>query len=114
MGVIGALVLRAAMIAVGAQLLEQFHWILYVFAAFLIWTGYKLTQPEEEEALSPLPERLIRKVARVSNEFHGNALVRRDKLGTSADANGDCDCSYCDDGRNVRAGFDSGDFCGNS
>ncbi|EGU50930.1 TerC [Vibrio nigripulchritudo ATCC 27043] len=80
-GVIGALVLRAAMIAVGAQLLEQFHWILYVFAAFLIWTGYKLTQPEEEGGLSPLPERVIRKVARVSNEFHGNALVRRNKLG---------------------------------
>ncbi|WP_104400576.1 TerC/Alx family metal homeostasis membrane protein [Vibrio penaeicida] len=81
LGVIGALILRAVMIAIGVQLLEQFHWILYLFAAFLIWTGYKLTQPEEQETLSPLPERIFRKVARVSDEYRGNALYMRDNLG---------------------------------
>lgn len=81
LGVIGALILRAVMIAIGVQLLEQFHWVLYLFAAFLIWTGYKLTQPEEQEALSPLPERIIRKFARVSKDYRGNALYIRDNLG---------------------------------
>jgi len=74
-GVIGALLLRGIMIAVGAQLLANFHWVLYVFAAFLIWTGIKLTQPEKESGISPLPERLLRRFARVSDGFQGHALL---------------------------------------
>lgn len=74
-GVIGALVLRAIMIAVGAQLLEQYHWILYVFAAFLIWTGIKLAFDSEGESVSPYPEKLIRKFANVTDTYHGNSLV---------------------------------------
>jgi tellurite resistance protein TerC len=41
-GILGALVLRAGMILVGAWLLEQFHWLLYVFGAFLLLTGIKM------------------------------------------------------------------------
>lgn len=41
-GILGALVLRAGMIMVGAWLIEQFHWILYVFGAFLVFTGIKM------------------------------------------------------------------------
>jgi tellurite resistance protein TerC len=41
-GVLGALVLRAVMILVGAWLITQFHWILYVFGAFLLFTGIKM------------------------------------------------------------------------
>jgi tellurite resistance protein TerC len=41
-GIIGAIVLRTIMILVGAWLLEQFHWMLYVFGAFLILTGIKM------------------------------------------------------------------------
>jgi tellurite resistance protein TerC len=41
-GVLGALVLRAVMILVGAWLIAQFHWILYVFGAFLLFTGVKM------------------------------------------------------------------------
>ena len=41
-GILGALVLRAAMILVGAWLIAQFHWILYVFGAFLLFTGIKM------------------------------------------------------------------------
>ncbi|GAB2902892.1 TerC family protein [Uliginosibacterium flavum] len=41
-GVLGALVLRAVMILVGAWLIAQFHWILYVFGAFLLFTGIKM------------------------------------------------------------------------
>jgi tellurite resistance protein TerC len=41
-GILGALVLRAGMILVGAWLIQQFHWILYVFGAFLVFTGIKM------------------------------------------------------------------------
>jgi len=41
-GILGALVLRAGMIAVGAWLIAQFHWVLYVFGAFLVFTGVKM------------------------------------------------------------------------
>ncbi|HAS6088473.1 TPA: TerC/Alx family metal homeostasis membrane protein [Vibrio vulnificus] len=78
-GVIGALVLRAMMIAVGAQLLAQYHWILYLFAAFLIWTGIQLARDkEEEEELSPMPEKLIRRFFNVTNDYHGNAVFTRE------------------------------------
>ena len=41
-GILGALVMRAGMILVGAWLIAQFHWILYVFGAFLVFTGVKM------------------------------------------------------------------------
>ena len=41
-GILGALVLRALMILIGAWLIAQFHWIMYVFGAFLIFTGLKM------------------------------------------------------------------------
>ena len=41
-GILGALVLRAVMILVGAWLIAQFHWVLYVFGAFLLFTGIKM------------------------------------------------------------------------
>ncbi|EGQ9170657.1 TerC/Alx family metal homeostasis membrane protein [Vibrio cholerae] len=74
-GVIGALVLRAIMIAVGAQLLSQYHWILYVFALFLIWTGIQLARDKGEESINPLPELLIRRCFNVTKEYQGNALI---------------------------------------
>lgn len=75
-GVIGALILRAIMIAVGAQLLAQYHWILYLFAAFLIWTGIQLARDKgEEEEVNPLPEKIIRKFAKVTDGYRGNSLT---------------------------------------
>ena len=41
-GILGALVLRAGMILIGAWLIAQFHWVLYVFGAFLVFTGVKM------------------------------------------------------------------------
>ncbi|NAW58322.1 MULTISPECIES: TerC/Alx family metal homeostasis membrane protein [unclassified Vibrio] len=78
-GVVGALCLRALMIAVGAQLLADYHWLLYVFAAFLIWTGIQLAIDKGEEELSPMPEKLIRKFAQVSSDFRGNALWTKEQ-----------------------------------
>ncbi|AYV24686.1 TerC/Alx family metal homeostasis membrane protein [Vibrio mediterranei] len=73
-GVIGALVLRAIMISVGAQLLAEFHWVMYLFAAFLIWTGIKLAKDSGEDEVNSLPERVIRKLVPVTDDFHGNKL----------------------------------------
>ena len=42
LGILGALVLRGVLILVGAWLIQQFHWILYVFGAFLLFTGIKM------------------------------------------------------------------------
>ncbi|NOH31221.1 TerC/Alx family metal homeostasis membrane protein [Vibrio mediterranei] len=73
-GVIGALVLRAIMISVGGQLLAEFHWVMYLFAAFLIWTGIKLAKDSSEDEVNPLPERVIRKLVPITDDFHGNKL----------------------------------------
>jgi len=48
-GILGALLMRGALIAVGAALLEQFHWIIYLFGAFLIFTGIRMALHREEE-----------------------------------------------------------------
>lgn len=76
LGVIGALLLRAVMITIGAQLLAQYHWILYLFAAFLIWTGIQLALYKgEEEELNPYPEKIIRKLVPVTDDYQGNAIL---------------------------------------
>ncbi len=47
-GILGALIMRGALIIIGAALLEQFHWIIYVFGAFLIFTGIRMAWNHEE------------------------------------------------------------------
>ena len=72
-GIIGAIVLRTIMILVGAWLLEQFHWILYVFGAFLILTGVKMWWAAgKEESLDDNPAlKLLRKLMPVSKHYDG-------------------------------------------
>jgi tellurite resistance protein TerC len=72
-GIIGAIVLRTVMILVGAWLLDQFHWILYVFGGFLILTGVKMWWAAgQEESLDDNPAlKLLRKVLPVSKEYDG-------------------------------------------
>jgi tellurite resistance protein TerC len=48
-GIIGALLMRGTLIAVGATLLKEFHWIIYVFGAFLIFTGIRMALHRNEE-----------------------------------------------------------------
>lgn len=45
-GILGALIMRGALIAVGAALLENFHWIIYIFGGFLIFTGLRFLRSE--------------------------------------------------------------------
>ncbi len=53
-GILGALVMRGAIILLGSVLLEQFHWIIYLFGAFLIFNGLWMARPQEHE---PQPEK---------------------------------------------------------
>src|SRR6185436_21056688 len=46
-GILGVIVLRGAMIAAGAALVAQAHWVLYIFAAFLIFTGIRMLRGED-------------------------------------------------------------------
>jgi tellurite resistance protein TerC len=48
-GILGALVMRAILIAAGVVLIEKFHWIIYVFGAFLIFTGWRMARHSEVE-----------------------------------------------------------------
>jgi tellurite resistance protein TerC len=48
-GILGALVMRGTLIVAGAALIEQFHWIIYVFGAFLIFTGVRMALHRDEE-----------------------------------------------------------------
>ena len=71
-GILGALVFRALFIALGS-LLMQFHWVVWVFGAFLIFTGIKMLSASES-AVDPERNLLIRMVRRflpVTPEFHG-------------------------------------------
>ena len=63
-GIIGALVLRAGMIVAGAVLLAWFHWMIYVFGVFLLYTAYKLARTSEEE-IDPSRNRVLRLLRRV-------------------------------------------------
>ncbi|MDD4556745.1 MAG: TerC family protein [Alphaproteobacteria bacterium] len=49
-GILGAVIMRAIMIFIGAALVAKFHWILYVFSVFLIFTGFKILLSKEEES----------------------------------------------------------------
>jgi tellurite resistance protein TerC len=72
-GIIGAIVLRTVMILVGGWLLAHFHWVLYVFGAFLVLTGVKMWWAAgKEPKLDENPAlRLLRRIMPVSNSFDG-------------------------------------------
>jgi tellurite resistance protein TerC len=72
-GIIGAIFLRSIMILVGGWLLAEFHWILYLFGAFLILTGVKMWWAAgKEESLEDNPAlKLLRKLLPVSQHYDG-------------------------------------------
>ncbi|MDP3087531.1 MAG: TerC family protein [Methylotenera sp.] len=73
-GVLGAIVLRALMILLGAWLIAQFHWVLYVFGAFLLITGIKMfifADKEPDLAENPLLKWLKNHI-RITDTYHGD------------------------------------------
>ncbi len=80
-GILGALVMRAVFIGVGAALLHNFHWVLYVFGAFLVFTGIRMVAKKEEQTdPSTNPAiRLLRRFMPVTPGYEGqHFLVRHD------------------------------------
>lgn len=78
-GVIGVIVLRAIMIGVGAALVEQASWVLYVFAAFLIVTGIKmwLMADKEYDVASSGALKFLKRRLRVTDDLHGQSFFVR-------------------------------------
>jgi tellurite resistance protein TerC len=80
-GIVGALVMRAIFIATGAALLENFHWMIYVFGAFLIVTGIKMLL-QGDEKLEPDKNPVVRLFQRwvpIVNEYQGQRFfIRRE------------------------------------
>lgn len=78
-GILGVILLRGVMIGLGASLVAQFSWLLYVFAAFLIITGIKMWMMAEKPydiGANPLLK-AIRRWFRVADELHGNRFLVR-------------------------------------
>ena len=78
-GILGALVMRGVMIAVGAQLIAQFTWIVYVFGGFLILTGLKmlLLKAEHGDPSKNVLVRLTKRFVPVTDRFHGQHFLVR-------------------------------------
>ena len=76
-GVLGAIVMRAGMILGGAWLVQQFHWVLYLFGAFLLITGFKMLIFAESEAdLNKNPIlNWLRGHLRITHEYHGEKFT---------------------------------------
>ncbi len=78
-GIIGALIMRATLIAVGAALLKEFHWIIYLFGGFLIFTGIRMALHRNEEIhpeKNPLV-RLLRRIMPVTEDYEGDKFFIR-------------------------------------
>lgn len=72
-GILGALVMRGVMIVIGAQLVARYHWVLYVFGVFLVFTGIKMLlqdQEKHEEEVESWVTRWLRRHFPVTDGFH--------------------------------------------
>ena len=81
-GIFGALVMRLIFIFTGVALIERFHWIIYVFGGFLVFTGIKLAMEKDKEVH---PERnpilkLVRRFFPTTKNYHGSKFFIR-KMG---------------------------------
>lgn len=76
-GILGALVLRGVMIALGAKLITEFHWVLYLFAVFLILTAIKMLflKTEHSDPNKNVVVRLTRRLFSVTARFHGEHFI---------------------------------------
>lgn len=73
-GIVGALVMRAGFIMAGSALIQQFHWVIYIFGAFLVFTGIKLLTARAGHDIDPernLILRLLRRMVPCVSEYRG-------------------------------------------
>jgi tellurite resistance protein TerC len=79
-GILGALIFRMAFIFAGVALVESFHWVLYLFGAFLIFTGIKMAVDKGEEHVHPdqnIMVRFFRKFMRITKDYEGDKFFTR-------------------------------------
>lgn len=79
-GVLGAIILRTIFIFIGAWFVQEFSWILYIFGAFLVYTGFKFFkgQNEEETNIEDMAIlKWLRKHMRITPQMHGNKFFVR-------------------------------------
>ncbi len=79
-GILGALVMRIIFIFAGIQLIHTFHWIIYVFGAFLIYSGAKIPFQKEDDNIEPDKNpivRMFKKFTPVTKELHGDKFFVR-------------------------------------
>ncbi len=78
-GILGALVMRGAMIGAGAYLISNFHWVIYVFGGFLVFTGIRMAVHQEHD-IDPQANpvlRLIRRFIAISPQYDGQRFFTR-------------------------------------
>lgn len=78
-GVMGALIMRLTMIFIGAALINRFHWVIYIFGAFLVYTGIKMFRQEDTDIM-PEDNPIVRAVTRhipITRHFEGDAFFTR-------------------------------------
>lgn len=76
-GILGALIFRGIFIALGAILIAKFHWVIYIFGAFLVFTGIKMAWAKDKK-LDPESNpvlRLFRRLMPVTDKYHGKKFV---------------------------------------
>ncbi|MBP7566242.1 MAG: TerC family protein [Burkholderiaceae bacterium] len=75
-GILGVIVMRAALIGVGAALVQNFSWVLYLFGAFLVFTGVKMWLAAEQspDMANSAVLRFLRRHLRVTGGLHGNSF----------------------------------------
>lgn len=81
-GILMAIIFRVIFITVGVVLVEKFHWILYFFGAFLVYTGYKMYTASDDEEFNPQESKAYRFMKRflplVPHDGNGKFIIRED------------------------------------
>ncbi len=80
-GIIGAVFMRAVFIIVGVSVISRFHWVLYLFGAFLVYTGIKMALPKKDEEIHPdqnIAVRLFRRFFTVSPQAEPETFFARE------------------------------------
>lgn len=80
-GIVGALILRGVMIVAGSALVTRFEWMLYIFGAFLVFTGLRMAFQKAEETYNPEKDpvlRLTRRLVPVTDDYRGDSFFVRE------------------------------------
>lgn len=78
-GILGALIMRGTMILAGAALIKQFHWIIWIFGAFLIFTGIRMARSQDEQVepeKNPVVQ-MFRRFVPISDRYDGQKFLTR-------------------------------------